>query len=103
MLRWKGKSWKRVILTREEQADDPETSLLASAQAEALATTNPQSEQSTADSVPSAQDDVQPMQQEDFSKFGPKIDLLPSLSLSQDPSLRTGRPLREISWQSHYS
>ena len=62
--------------TGEEQADDPETSLPASAQAEAQATTDPQSEHSTADSAPSAQDATQ---QEDFSQFGPKADLLPSL------------------------
>ena len=39
-----------------------------------------QSEQSAADSAPSAQDDTQPTQQEDFLQFGPKTDLLPSLS-----------------------
>ena len=61
-----------------EQQTDPGTASPASVQVEPQTATNSQSEQS-ADSAPSAQDDKQ-QTQENFSQFGPKADLLPSLS-----------------------
>ena len=60
-----------------EQQTDPGTASPASVQVEPQTATSSQSEQS-ADSAPSAQDDKQ-QTQENFSQFGPKADLLPSL------------------------
>lgn len=61
-----------------EQKADQETSPPTSIQVEAQTTTSSQSELS-ADSASSTQDNKQPTE-EDFSQFGPKANLLPSLS-----------------------